>query len=87
MVTPDGRVIEYRYDLQNRLAKILVNSVPYVDFTHDPYGRRLGLGMPMGLPPSTPTIFSYLTSLLARTSEQSTINSLPIPMMALETGR
>jgi len=75
MVTPDGRVIEYRYDLQNHLTKVLVDSVPYVDFTHDPYGRRLGLGYANG----ASTSYSYnpsghLTDLLARDSKQSTIN-------------
>ena len=76
MVTPDGRVVEYRYDLQNRLTKIMVDSVSYVDFTHDPYGRRLSLAYANGITNEfsyNPS--GYLTNLLARGSQQSTLNS------------
>jgi len=76
MVTPDGRVIEYKYDNWNHLSQVLVNSVPQANLVHDPYGRRVGLGYANG----TSTSYSYnpsgyLTDLLTRDSQQATINS------------
>ncbi|KPK90727.1 MAG: hypothetical protein AMJ94_08615 [Deltaproteobacteria bacterium SM23_61] len=76
MVTPDGRVIEYKYDNRNYLSQVLVNSVPQVNLVHDPYGRRVGLGYASGI--STSYSYNpsgYLTNLLTRDSQQATINS------------
>jgi RHS repeat-associated protein len=75
MITPDGRTITYGYNTGNRLSQIS-SPVGGFNIAYDNAGRRTGLSYPNGVT----TVYSYnpssfLTSLLARNFQQTTINS------------
>ena len=75
MVTPDARFIDYGYDAGNRLGQITLSSSAF-NFSYDLAGRRTAFSYPNGVTTSYAyNEASFLTSLVARDSQQATINS------------
>jgi len=74
-VVADGRTIDYTYDSGNRLYQVL-SPDPVATITYDLAGRRQTLSYP-NLITTTYTFnrASFLTNLLARYNQQTTINS------------
>ena len=75
MVTPDGRTITYGYNTTNRLSQIS-SAIGAFNISYDDAGRRTSLDYPN----LVTTTYSYnassfLTNLLARYNQQTTINS------------
>jgi len=75
MVTPDGRTITYGYNTTNRLSQIS-SAIGIFNISYDNAGRRTSLGYP-NLVTTTYTYNSsgFLTNLLARYNQQTTIDS------------
>ncbi len=75
MTMPDGKVILYKYDSNNRLIQLISDAGTF-NFTYDSLGRRTKLTMPNG----TYTTYSYdsnsrLTNLTHKTLTGAVINS------------
>ena len=75
MIMPDGKVIIYKYDSNNRLIQLISDAGIFV-FAYDSLGRRTKLTLPNG----THTTYSYdtnsrLTELVHKNSNGSVIDS------------
>lgn len=75
MVTPDGRTITYAYNTTNRLSQIS-SAIGAFNISYDDAGRKTSLDYPN----LVTTTYSYnaasfLTNLVARYNQQTTINS------------
>ena len=75
MTMPDGKVIIYKYDSNNRLIELTSDAGTFY-FTYDSLGRRIRLSLPNG----TYATYNYdsagrLTNLTHKTSSGSVINS------------
>jgi RHS repeat-associated protein len=75
VTTPDGRTITYGYDNGNRLGQI-TTPVGVFNISYDLAGRRQTLSYPNLVTTTyTPNKAGFLTNLLTRYNEQTTINS------------